>query len=516
MIRGRFLIGIIAYLCFLVAVQIACSRTAENQEGGNLVMASPTEVREPAVAGGFYPGNENVLRRTVEDLIAKADVQSVPGKVIGLISPHAGYMYSGAIAAHAYKIIKGLDFESVVIVAPSHYAHFQGCSVYPSGAYKTPLGLAIIDSIITKRLMESDKIISFYPKAHLREHSIEVQIPFIQVVLPKAKIVPILMGDQSVETCRRLANAIANAVKGKNVVLIASSDLSHFYDYDRAVQMDRVVIDDVQRFDYEELGRDLEKRTAEACGGGAMITVMMASKQLGADQSMILKYANSGDVTGDHSSVVGYLSSVFFSKGSRKQEPERSEQVGIDLGIGEKEKLELLKIARQSIEANVNGLPVPEFQVESEILKKQMGAFVTLTKKGELRGCIGNIVGTGPLFLTVSKMAIAAASEDPRFPPVRKHELDDIVVEISVLTPLKEIRGPEDIVIGRDGLYIEKGMNHGLLLPQVATEYGWGREEFLDHTCIKAGLKPGSWQQGARIYSFSAQIFNETGLGLRP
>ncbi len=516
MTRRRFLTGLSASLCFLVAVQIACSRTAENQERGSLAMASPIEVREPAVAGGFYPGSESVLRKTVEELLSKAEAKTVPGRIIGLISPHAGYMYSGVVAAYGYKIIKGLDFETVVIVAPSHYAHFEGCSVYPSGAYKTPLGLAYIDSTIAKRLTEADGMISFYPKADLREHSIEVQIPFLQVVLPKAKIVPILMGDQSEEICRRLANAIVSAVKGKNVLLIASSDLSHFYDYDRAVEMDRVVIDDVKQFDYISLSKDLQKRRAEACGGGPIVAVMMASKQLGADQAMILKYANSGDVTGDHSSVVGYLSAVLFSKDSKKERHERSAEVGVDLGIGDRDKVELLRIARKSIEAAVNDLPIPEFKVESQVLKKQMGAFVTLTKRGELRGCIGNIVGTAPLFQTVSKMAIAAATQDPRFPPVRKEELDEIEIEISVLTPLKEISGPEEIVIGRDGLYIEKGMNHGLLLPQVATEYGWGSEEFLDHTCIKAGLKPGSWRQGAKIYSFSAQIFSEHDLGLKP
>lgn len=516
MYRGRLLIYSLVCICSMSAVPFACSRTADNQERGSLAMASPSQIREPAVAGGFYPGSESVLRKTVEELISKAEVQSVPGKIIGLISPHAGYMYSGLVAAHAYKIIKGMDFETVVIVAPSHSAHFQGCSVYPSGAYKTPLGLAHIDTLITTALMQADEIITFYPNSHSREHSIEVQIPFIQVVLPKSKIVPILMGDQSIQTCRRLANAIARTVKGKNVLLIASSDLSHFYDYQRAVEMDAVVIDDVKRFDYESLAKDLEKRRAEACGGGPIITVMMASKLLGADQAIILKYANSGDVTGDHSSVVGYLSSAFLAKNSRPHQEERSERVGVDLGIGDDDKKQLLKIARSSIEAKLNGQPIPQFEVKSEILKKEMGAFVTLTKKGELRGCIGNIVGTAPLYLTVSKMAIAAATQDPRFPPLRKQELDEIEIEISVLTPLREISGPQEIVIGRDGLYIEKGINHGLLLPQVATEYGWGTEEFLDHTCIKAGLRPGAWREGAKIYSFSAQVFNEREVGLKP
>lgn len=231
-----------------------------------------------------------------------------------------------------------------------------------------------------------------------------------------------------------------------------------------------------------------------------MITAMLAGKLKGADHTEILKYANSGDTSGDKSRVVGYLSAVVYDR----------EDVGVNLGLDEQNKAELLRIARKSVEAAVRGEAVPEFKAGSAILAEKRGAFVTLNKEGKLRGCIGHIRGIEPLYITVSKMAVAAALEDPRFNAVKPGELERLEIEISVLTPFEKISDPSEIVVGTHGLYIEKGHYHGLLLPQVATDYGWDRYEFLDHTCQKAGLPPGSWKEGAAIYIFSAQIFSES------
>jgi len=480
-------------------------------------MRSPVEIREPAVAGAFYPGTEAALRRDVEQMLSKAAPPKIEGEIIALISPHAGYVYSGLVAAHGYKLLKGKSYDDVIIVAPSHHAYFKGSSIYSKGPYRTPLGLVEVDRNLCESIMASDDLIDYYPQAHLREHSLEVQLPFLQAVLDSLKIVPIIMGDQSYQNCVRLADAIVSNVKGRKVLLVASCDLSHYHDYESAVRLDSIVMDHVQRYDYKGLAEDVEKRRCEACGGGPMVTVMMAAQKLGAAEAVILKYANSGDVTGDKSGVVGYLSAALVSEEEDEEtESERTGHVGVDLGLGPAEKTELLKIARRSIEARLAGKPIPEFHPDSPLLKAKMGAFVTLNKDHQLRGCIGNIRGTEALYQTVSRMAIAAATEDPRFPPVRPEELNQITIEISVLTPLKKISSPEEIKIGRDGLYIEKGFYHGLLLPQVATEYGWNREEFLQHTCLKAGLPPDAWREGATIYSFSAQVFNERELGLKP
>jgi len=461
-------------------------------------MGSSIKVREPAVAGAFYPGIKSSLQRTVKQLLDEAKPAEIKGRLVGLISPHAGYMYSGGVAAYGYKLLEGRSYDVVVIVAPSHHTYFKGSSIYPQDGYGTPLGIVEIDTTITGALLKEDSI-DFRPEAHLREHSLEVQLPFLQMTLKDLKIVPIVMGDQSLENCKRLAEAIVKVVKGRNVLLVASSDLSHFHTYEEAVRLDGVVLDDIEKFDPQSLASDLEARRCEACGGGPMITVMLAAHALGATKAKVLKYANSGDVTGDRSNVVGYVSAAIYVE----------EEVGVDLGLRQAEKEQLLRIARQSIEAKLEGKPIPQFEPVSDLLKKKMGAFVTLTKRGQLRGCIGYIRGVEPLYLTVSRMAIAAATEDIRFPPVRREELDEISIEISVLTPLKLIDDPSEIQVGRDGIYIEKGYNHGLLLPQVATEQGWNREEFLDHTCMKAGLPPGCWREGAKIYTFSAQIFNE-------
>jgi AmmeMemoRadiSam system protein B/AmmeMemoRadiSam system protein A len=479
----------------------ACSQEEGTQKGGAADMEGKTIVREPAVAGSFYPGTEQALRETVADLLRRAEPPPVEGKVVGLISPHAGYVYSGQVAAHAYRLVEGKTYDDVIIVAPSHHVYFKGSSIYNQGPYRTPLGDIETDREVAKAMMDADDSIVFNPQAHLTEHSLEVQLPFLQMTVRNLKIVPIVMGDQSMENCKRLAAAIVKCVKGKNVLLVASSDLSHFHPYDEAVRLDQVVIDDVLAYDYEQLARDLDVRRCEACGGGPIITVMMAAKELGASKAVKLAYANSGDVTGDKSGVVGYFAGALVEESS----------VGVDLGLNEEDKADLLKLARSTIEAKLRGKPIPDPRRESARLNEERGAFVTLTEHGQLRGCIGHIRGTQPLCLTVSEMAIAAATEDPRFPAMTAGELGDVSIEISVLTPLRTITDPEEIEVGRDGIYIQKGFNSGLLLPQVATDYGWDRYEFLDHTCMKAGLPAGCWREGATIQIFSAQIFGEEG-----
>lgn len=464
------------------------------------------KVRQPAVAGSFYPGSETVLKKDVSSMLSAAKPAGIQGKVMGLISPHAGYVYSGQVAAYAYRTVSGRRFDAVIIVAPSHRVAFRGNSIYREGRYATPLGEVETAADVAEAIAKADPLTTARSDAHAQEHSLEVQVPFLQMTVPDLKIVPIVMGDQSLEAARSLAAAIVDASRGKDVLLVASTDLSHFHNYDEAVRLDRVVIDRVKAYDPEGLARDLDLDKCEACGGGPMVTVMLAARELGASKAAILKYANSGDVTGDHSQVVGYLAAALLGESP----------VGVDLGVSDSDKAELLKIARKSIEARVLGKPMPQFSASSPVLGEKRGAFVTLTEGGELRGCIGHIVATLPLYKTVSEMAMAAATEDPRFPPLTREELDRIAIEISVLTPLRKITDPEDIEVGRDGIYLEKGFNRGLLLPQVATEYGWDRYEFLDHTCRKAGLPAGSWREGATIQAFSAQVFNEAEVLGRP
>lgn len=467
------------------------------------------EIREPAVAGAFYPDKPEVLLRDVKRYLENAKKEKIDGEVVALVSPHAGYMYSGQVAAYAYKLVEGRTFDSVVVVAPSHRALFKGASLYDRGGYRTPLGVVPIDTTLAKKMMERRKEIQFLPEAHSQEHSLEVQIPFLQAVLKTFNLIPIVMEPYwSWETCQALGSAIAETVKGKNVLLVASSDLSHFHSYGQAVKLDQIVLNHIERFDPEGLNRDLRGNRCEACGGGPIISIMLAAKALGANQGRVLKYLNSGDVTGDRSRVVGYAAGVFYKTAGGKEKMKEEKKVGVDLGLNEEEKKTLHHIARTVIEQKSRGKAVPEFKIESPILKENRGAFVTLHKKGQLRGCIGYIEGHGPLHKTIEEMAEAAAFRDPRFTPVKEKELPELELEISVLTPLKRIMDVNEIQVGKHGIYIKKGWYSGLLLPQVATEYGWDRQTFLEHTCQKAGLPSHAWKEkDTEIYIFSADIF---------
>ncbi|HMK51705.1 MAG TPA: AmmeMemoRadiSam system protein B, partial [Thermodesulfobacteriota bacterium] len=430
------------------------------------------------------------------------------------ISPHAGYMYSGQVAAYAYKLLEGTAFDSVVVLGPSHRYPFKGASLWDRGGFKTPLGIVPIDVELSKKLMEKRKEIRFIPEAHSQENSLELQVPFLQAVLKAFKLVPIAMEpDWSWETCQYLASAIAETVRGKKVLLVASTDLSHYYSYNIAVEIDRIFINHIDRFDIEGLNQDLRSNRTEACGGGPVVAIMLAAKMLGANRGKVLKYANSGDVTGDRSRVVGYAAAVFYKTagGKEKMKEEKTKEekkVGVDLGLNEEEKKILHHIAKTVVENKARGKAVPEFKIESPILKENRGAFVTIQKKGQLRGCIGYIEGHGPLHKTIEEMAEAAAFKDPRFTPVKEKELPELEFEISVLTPLKRTKDVNEIEVGKHGIYIRKGMWSGLLLPQVATEYGWDRQAFLEHTCQKAGLPSNAWKEkDTEIYIFSADIF---------
>jgi hypothetical protein len=467
------------------------------------------EIREPAVAGMFYPDKAEVLSRDIKRYMGKAAGQKIEGEVVALVAPHAGYMYSGQVAACAYKLIEGKNYDTVIIVAPSHRALFKGASLYDRGGYRTPLGVVPIDLPLAKKMMEIRKEIQFLPQAHAQEHSLEVQIPFLQASLKPFKLIPIVMEPSwSWETCLSLGSALAEGARGGRILLVASSDLSHFHSYDKAVQLDQIVLSHLERLSPEGLERDLKKGRCEACGGGPILSIMLAAKALGANKGKVLKYLNSGDVTGDRSRVVGYGAAVFYRTVGGTEKMKEEKRVGVDLGLSEEEKKTLHQIAKAVIESKVRGKAVPEFKIEGPHLKENRGAFVTLHRRGQLRGCIGYIEAHNPLHKTIEEMAEAAAFRDPRFLPVTEKEFQELEIEISVLTPLKRVRDINEIEVGKHGLYIKKGWYSGLLLPQVATEYGWDRKTFLEHTCQKAGLPPDMWKdKAAEIYTFSADIF---------
>lgn len=476
------------------------------------------QIRKPAVAGQFYPGDSLTLSREITDFFKNAKKEPIPGKIIALISPHAGYMYSGQVAAYAYKLLEGLSFETVVVISPCHVAYFQGASVYNGDAYETPLGTIPVDTSLAGKISNVNKRVFLSNQGHgfvgqRGEHAIEVQLPFLQAVLGKFKLIPIVIGDQDWTTCEALAEALTKSLKGKRALIVASSDLSHYHPYNQAVILDSIVIDHVSSFDPEGLFNDVSAGLCEACGASPIVSAMLATKGLGANKAKVVKYANSGDVTGDRSAVVGYMAAVIYNSkpSSGVEERKEPEKVGVELSLSAKDKKTLMQIARTTIEHRVKGEKVPEFQVDSPVLRENRGAFVTIKEHGQLRGCIGYIEAIKPLYITIREMAEAAALNDPRFPPVSPKELSSLDLEISVLTPLKKIKDISEIETGKHGILLKKGYHQGVFLPQVATEQGWDRTTFLNELCGKAGLyDPNCWKEkDAEIYIFSAEVFEE-------
>ncbi len=453
------------------------------------------DVRKPVVAGAFYPGIATELARRVDRFLDNVEQRKVEGKLIAIIVPHAGYDYSGQVAAYAYKEVEGRSFKRVILMGASHRLSFDGISVGEYDYYQTPLGRVKVDREFINELVKSGGKIGFVREAHEGEHSLEVQLPFLQTVLKENfEIVPIIFGNSSFQNSQFLALNLVKLVDDETLI-VCSTDLSHYHDYNTAKKMDQAAVDAVLKNDIELFAAMLEKGSCEACAVPAVITTMLVAPAVGANRVQLLKYANSGDVSGDRSRVVGYASIAYSYESSP---------------LSVEEKKQLLKIARGSLEKHLTGKRLPEVKIGAGALAERRGAFVTLTKHGQLRGCIGYIQPIKPLAEAVQDMAIAAATKDMRFSPVTGNELKEIEIEISVLSKLEKVKDVDEIKIGRDGLYIIKGWRSGLLLPQVATDWGWNREQFLEQVCQKAGLPKDAWREkDAVLYRFSAEIFHE-------
>jgi AmmeMemoRadiSam system protein B/AmmeMemoRadiSam system protein A len=469
-------------------------------------LEEPALVRKPAVAGAFYPEDPEELQTMVDAFLEPID--SLDGEPIGLIVPHAGYVYSGGVAAYGFKQLVGVNYDTVVIIGPNHQdPTFEDISVYAQGAFETPLGRLPIDEEVAQALIGADERIVFDADVHAQEHSIEVELPFIQRVLGNVKIVPIIVGQPTGENVEALSSALVQVLAGKKALLIASSDMSHYPAYQDAVRVDTATLAAMETRDPQVVLATMRENMASGvanlgtclCGQGPVLTVMKAAAELGANQVTILQYANSADspyVAGDRSRVVGYGSVMLWH-----YDPP-------DLSAEEKSKL--LTIARESIAQYLRDGTLPQAEASEPNLTRKSGAFVTLETAGELRGCIGHLLAQEPLYLTVQQTAVSAATQDPRFPSLSEEELGEITIEISVLSPLRRVTDVEEIKVGTHGLLIVAEGRSGLLLPQVATDEGWSRDEFLDAVCRKAGLPDDTWRSGgAALYTFTAIVFGE-------
>lgn len=480
------------------------------------------DVRPPAMAGQFYPSSPARLKLAVQEFLADAVAGAIE-KPVALVVPHAGYIYAGQVCADAYRQVKGQNYDTVVILGTNHVsADLTGISVYPRGAYRTPLGDALIDDSLAGALLAEDTDCSPNTAPQAGEHSIEVQVPFVQTLFPAARIVPVMIGMPDPAMCARLGKALAKVImaKGKRVLIVASSDLSHFPNYKDATYVDRQTLEAIASLDPDRFAAKVRSLMSNsipnlgtcACGEAPILAAMHAAKTLGATHGVVMSYANTGDVVAeDRSRVVGY-GSVVFTAGTGAPDikalsrPTEQPPSGT---LQPEDKKMLLKMARQSLQRFLSTETVPLARNLPPRLQFPQGVFVTLKQNGELRGCIGHLVGDFPVGLTTNWMAVQAGVNDPRFSPVSLKELAGLEIEISVMTPLKSVAKSADIVVGRDGVVIQKSGRSAVFLPQVATEQGWNLAEMLDNLCLKAGLPRDAWKSGAQFLVFQAEVFSE-------
>ncbi|MBI4397017.1 MAG: AmmeMemoRadiSam system protein B, partial [Elusimicrobia bacterium] len=484
---------------------------ARSTAAGSARPSTVSRERPPAVAGQFYPEDPDRLRRTVDELVDRAGVHDLMAPVVAVLVPHAGYVFSGAVAAEGFKAV-GTDWRTVVLLGPSHHVPVRGAAVFSRGAYVTPLGRVRVDEDLAGRLLKVSPLFQDLPDAHAREHSLEVELPFLQRLLTDFKIVPITLNDDDPDTLRRIGEAVARVVKGRKALIVISSDLSHYPDQETARRADGTLLRAVEGMDPETvqrtsrilLGRREPGLATMACGEAALLAGLHSVRALKADRAAVLKYANSGDVeqAGDPSRVVGYAAVAFVKSG----EP-RAPVSGHDGDA----KTSLLEEARRSLAEAFEGKPYePRALSQKSEWNMPAAVFVTLTKRGRLRGCIGTTVPQTSLLEGVRYFARAAAFEDSRFQPLEPQELDGVRIEISVLSQPRAVENAEAIEPGRHGVVVRQGRRSGLFLPTVWEQLP-GKKEFLSRLCTeKAGLPAECWQDPAvELQVFTSDVFEE-------
>jgi len=471
-------------------------------------------VRPMAAAGSFYPSDSAQLRTLLGDLFSQAKPASTRD-VVAIICPHAGYEFSGVVAASSFnQLDPGKKYDNIFVIGSSHHVAFMGASIYNAGDYQTPLGKVKVNIDLANKLIKENAVFSYNPDADRNEHSVENQVPFLQYYLKKSfTLVPIILGTQSTESCRKIARALKPYLNGNNLFVI-SSDFSHYPPYPDALAVDKKTCDAILTNQPDRLLSTLKENeennvpnlVTSLCGWTSVLTLLYMTEGDPSITMTPIYYQNSGDSKNkDKSQVVGYWS-IALSKKDKIISPAPG------FNFTDKDKKELLKIARTTLELYIRDHKTPEINAAgfSGILKTPSGAFVTLKENGALRGCIGRFTAEDPLYQVIQQMTIASSTEDNRFPPVDPKEIGKISIEISVLSPMKKISSIDEIIMGKHGIIIKKGYLSGTYLPQVATETGWSKEDFLSHCSHdKAGLGWNGWKD-ADIYIYEAVVFSET------
>jgi AmmeMemoRadiSam system protein B/AmmeMemoRadiSam system protein A len=473
------------------------------------------KVRPAQCAGRWYPGDSAELSSQVDDLLAQASPPAIPGKPLAVISPHAGYRYSAKVAAAGYRTLQGHTYERAIderaiVLAFSHRnaGRYRGVDVPGElTAYNTPLGDVPIDREVCDELLKNP-LFSSNPGIDQGEHSLELQIPFLQRTLKEFKLVPLFVGRMEAKDYAEAANAITPWVD-EGTILVASTDFTHFgpqfgytpFSDDVPAKLQELADQaaaPILKCDFDGFAQHLTKTHDTICGRGPVSLLLRILSMKGGARATRAAFDTSGRMTNDWGSSVTYQSFVFTPRPGN---------------ISREQRGQLLELARQTVTAYLDGKepPQPEPEMLPQLLRDDGACFVTLQNHGRLRGCIGNMIADRPLYKAVISNAVSAC-RDHRFVnnPVTTAELDQIDIEISYLTPMKRVGKTDEIVVGQHGLLISRGARRGVLLPQVAYERGWTREEFLSQTCRKAGLPLDAWKQAdAEIYSFEAEVFGE-------
>jgi len=496
----NYLIGVLAGLI------VFCSCKAQNKE--ELPLRTD---RQPAVAGSFYPSDKKELLKNLETYFQTAPEAKFQNP-LALIVPHAGYVFSAEVATAAFKQLdRNKRFDHIFLIGSSHTMYFDGASVYTKGDFITPLGKAKVDSL-TIKLDQKYDFINNDIRPHQQEHSLEVQLPFLQYWLKKPfTIVPIVIGGSSQRICRYLADALEPYFNEKNLFII-SSDFSHYPKYDDAVISDKTLADAIvtnssKQFMQAKLqleSKGIPELATAMCGWTSALTLLNITEKHSDVMYQKILYKNSGDTQyGDKERVVGY-NAICVVKSNKMGNNDQ-------FSLSVEDKIELLKLARRTIDDYINHGKIGDIDESklSKTLRTNAGAFVTLKSRGNLRGCIGNFSTDTPLYKVVQSMAIAAATQDYRFDQVKSLEIPELDIEISVLTPMKKIKSIDEIILGKHGIYIKKGSSSGTFLPQVATGTGWTKDEFLGHCARdKAFIGWDGWKT-ADIYTYEALVFEE-------
>jgi len=467
--------------------------------------------REPAAAGKFYPASASELSNMLTTLFTAANRKDL-AEPLALIVPHAGYVFSGEVAASAYEQLdRNKKYEHIFLIGSSHTMYFNGASVYTQGNFITPLGSIEVDEL-SKQLMKENSFINDNIEPHISEHSLEVQLPFLQYWLNEPfTIVPIILGGNSESNCRKLATVLAPYLTPENLFII-STDFSHYPAYDDAIRSDNEMADAILSNSTDKFaqarkiceGRGVDGLVTAMCGWTSVYTLLGITENNSEIHYEKISYSNSGDSPyGEKDRVVGYYALALFenTEGS----------VSGEFHLTDSDKIYLLHLARNTLTGYLSKEEntISEGDPVSNNVLVPAGAFVTLKIDGKLRGCIGNFSLNMPLNQTVKQMALAAATNDPRFPPVTAEELSRIEIEISVLTPLHKIDSIREFELGKQGIYIRLGNRTGTFLPQVAEETGWTKEEFLGHCSRdKAGIGWEGWKM-AELYTYEAIVFCE-------